>query len=403
MKKAKKLLAIVTALVLSISLLVTSASAETVLVAGSTHSYTTIQPCHFRLSSAVSYSQLYGNKMTITNMTSLIINYEGATLQCPYFKVENATRYNYTKGIYNNTTIPAGTSCSTTINWSNFLNTYYPNDKSTTYNIGKTTSDSTNLLYTELGVWTGSFYDYSSLAFQHVAYWFGNGYIKIEDSVCDNAPYWTSKTVNTVKSSSNSALETYSVESASVAKSDTATSLAIKTNIRDSEGITTLPVIATDSNFDNCIDTDAIQVELDEDGTFYVNIEDDIDTAALYVKMPFIVSVLDAEDRYITDSSLFSVEESDDEETDVTTLTLTYDCEDIDEIPNSATLQIGDNIIESFSSQVLWDSNTGEATSGILFFGVSGDNTLNLNANYSLTLHDSIVAAEGPSIKIDVA
>lgn len=390
MRKFKRIFSLPLAIMVSFSLVSMHTLAASASIGSASHTYTYIEPVHFYLTASVQYSYLYGNKMTVTSMSQTVINYNDSdiALRCPYFLAATGSRYNDTYGYYNSTIIDIPDSYSnttyTSCNWAQFMASYYPNE-STTYTIPTSTNDNSNGFYTEIGILTDSYYDTSSLAYQHMGYWFGDGTLIKRDHVSNDGPIITTTTVSTVSSQSASSL---------LSKGSNTATLSIASG-SDSEtvGMATLPVVATDPNFENLLDISQSDVVLDNNGT--VSIGTPVAEGTLYVKTPVLLERISTNKGMVLDLSLFELNVIKDEESNFNLLVYTYDSNQFGAYPEMVALNIGEQRIENTFSQIFYDEQ-GNETGGRLIFTVPSN--FELPAEYSFELISEIAHTEQQTI-----
>ena len=391
MKNFKRTSSLLLAIAFCFSLASAHASAASANIGSAYHTYTYTEPVHFYLTASVQYSQLYGNQMTISSMSQTVINYNDSdiALQCPYFLAATGSRYNNTYGYYDLSVIDIPVSDSNTVytscNWAQFMANFYPNE-STTYTIPTNTNDNSNGFYTEIGIWTGSYYDTSSLAYQHMGYWHGNGTLIKIDLVSNDSPTTTTTTtVSTVPPQSTSSLLSERSNSATLSIASTPNSEIV--------GMATLPVVATDPNFENILDIDQSNVALDNNGT--VSISTPVAESTLYVKAPVILERVSTNKGMVWDSSLFNSHIIKDEESNFNLLVYTYDSNQLGACPEMAALNIGEQRVENTFSQIFYDKQ-GNETGGRLIFTVPSN--FEFPAEYSVELISEIAHFEQQTI-----
>lgn len=388
MKNFRRVSLLLCAIVFCFSLVSVPASAASASIGSAFHTYTNVEPAHFYLTASVQYSELYDDQMTITSMSQTVINYNdsGTALQCPYFLVVTGSRYNNTYGYYNSTTIDIPDSYSNTAytycNWEQFMESYYPRE-STTYTIPTDTNDNSNGLYTEIGIWTGSYYDTMSLAYQHMGYWFGDGTLIKRDYVSNDGPIVTTTTVATVS--------TQSMPLISSEKGNTSVlSMDIAPN-SEIVGMATLPVIATDSTFEDLLDINQSNVVLNQNGT--VSIGTPITEDTLYIKTPVLLERITTNNGANLNPLAFDVCIIEDEDLDI--MVCTYNEDQLGTFPETVSLNISGQYIENLFAQIFYDTQ-GNETGGRLIFAIPPD--FDLSAEYSFELISEIVHTEQQTI-----
>ncbi|MGM9522354.1 MAG: hypothetical protein ACI3VB_07750 [Oscillospiraceae bacterium] len=398
MYKARiKVIASVLTLICLSTMVFTNCFAATTNIGSSTHSYTSNEPAYFKLQGDVTYSELSGNYMTIDSMSSRIWNYSTSDVDicCPYFKVTTLTTTHDTVALYNHIAVSPGTpNYYTNIDWKNYLNTY-KNGASNRYTIPTSLNDSSAAICSEIGVRSDDYGSYSSIAYQYMAYWYGNGTVRLLDLVCDDAPVWTTKYVNTV--SANSVLFSLTsgeVENYSAEKTDSIIQIEVSSD--EVIQIGSLPKISTDAEFEDCIEINPEQVQFVGNDSLQIVLDDGLEVEQLYVKMPTITIIDETASATVNNTEGLEAVSTYDEDTGVRLLILSYGSEDLPLIPNSAELT-NDSAVDFIASQVFFDSE-GNATGGKLYFAIP--DTYDITSAYTLKLVGELVNVDGPVVQV---
>lgn len=406
--KRKRFFSFVLCILFTVSALMTGALAATATasVGTSTHQGTYAEPAHFRINAAVTYSELYGDKMTIYNMHSMIWNYEtsGVTLKSPFFAVETPEVLQTTTLSFNHNAleIPADSSSYYfSINWQEFLNSFY-NGAEGRYDVPENVNDTSAALLTKIGVYTGSYYDEMSLPYSYVSYWYGNGYLETHNLV-SNTPSWSSAYVTTIEREDSGASPlqvSYTVNSEEsrlpTKNNGNNLSFALSVDSQNSLFFTDMPTIATDPTFKNVLnlaDDDVIV----ENNTMHINVACADKINSIFVKMPSVVAIDKATEVLVNSTSSLQTEEIYDEDNDIRVLKVSYDRNDFPIVPNSAVLIVGEEI-EAVSAHAYYDDN---GIAGGYFFFVMPDE-ITLPADYSLRLVGELVSIEGDVYEVSV-
>lgn len=407
--KAKKIISTAVALILVFCVMSASASAAyTVNIGSTTHDYTYVEPLYFKLQGDVTYSKLNSSGMIIDSMQSRIWNYSTSLVDvtCPIFKVETATLYQstYSMQLYKYVSVPAGTSnYYTSIDWAEFLSDNYYNKNnnwgSNEYTVPANTSVSDVALLTQIGVVADD--PDTGLMYNYTAYWYGNGYVKILDNVA-NDPYWTSKTVNTLTPSSSGSVS-YSIATVNendsiISAEDGKLTFSLKANSDNSVQYTSLPIVATDEDFENIIEISEDDVAI-IDGAMSISADCDEQVDTLYIKMPDITIVNDDAEMLVKNVNELQVQDIANEEVGTRLLQLTFDADTFDVTPNGAVL-LGDEEIKSVSTMVFFDEDNN-VISGTFIFSVPDD--YEYSNIFDMVLKGELIDVKGEVYEVSVS
>lgn len=412
--KAKKIISMAVALILVFCVMSASASASenvsyTVTLASSTHNYTETEPLYFMLQAYLSYSQLDSEGMIIDSMQSRVWNYNTSTVDvtCPMFIAQTATIYHstYVKGLYKDVSLPAGTSnYYTYVDWKKFASDYYKDDAANNYGSNKyPVPANQNVTDSALLITMGIVADeaYKGIIYNYNSYWFGDGHVDILDSVA-NTPYWTSKTFLTLTPTSLNSVS-YSIDAVNendsiISAEDGKLTFSLKANSDNSVQYTSLPVVATDENFENIIEISEDDVAI-IDGAMSISADCDEQVDTLYIKMPDITIVNDDAEMLVNNVSELQVQDIVNEEAGTRLLQLTFDADTFDVTPNSAVL-LGDEEIKSVSTMVFFDEDNN-VISGTFIFSVPDD--YEYSNTFDMVLKGELIDIKGEVYEVSVS
>lgn len=399
--RRKKILSFILVMAMTMSLLISSVAAATATIGTTTHQYTSSEPIYFKVQADVVYSQLNSSQMTITAMQSRIWNYSSSagSLVRPVFKADTGTITHSTAftGVYDLIEIPAGTSnYYTNCDWANLASRL---GGSNTYPVPSTPSVTNKSLETLIGVYGDNFA--GGLAFNYSAYWYGNGSVMIDDRVA-NTPY-TRSLIVPITNGSASSFATYSIglaenqESILDAESGEV-SFALNVDSAESVQFATLPIIAADENFENCLNIGPDDFTF-SGNTMYINTDCDIDCDTLYIRMPDLTVIDDNTEMLARNVDGMEVKDVMNEENGTRLLYLTYDSDAFSIVPNGATLLDESGDIRCISSMVFFDDDNN-VIGGTFIFDVPVEYVC--PNTFDLLLQGELVNVEGADVEVSV-